>query len=596
MGAYDNPRIIQDVSGQIIGQAIANFGQQIGAGLKAQYAKQEQEAEKAKKEIERQQRIGFNIETQAYDLADRNYALVSKEDPGLAQGFKDEVYTLLRGDKESDPPIMGAIEAQTLLQTKTDLTGDERKQYRNIVQNAKTFQNNAIAGGGKIISDLEDMKGLNPDDMASTHYWVGANDVESDTSMLTGYALGGKKMNGVESSKKVYSGENGEMIVEVNSKVKEGSEMFNLLSDDMQQHLKDNNFEITWKRDMNKFEELIGEVPKGLDYDKISENAKFQKDGSIQDDFIIGGGEGTVYETRSVNLKGKEVIKKSRFINITKLENDPVFVADIKGKASGMLKGYSDGEISSFMKYKMKDGGFKIQDFRKMTGPQQQERLEEALTNDFINKKTNTKGMEMKFADLNDVKFYASQNPPVSIEENQKIYFQNMGTSLVNKPADTRTATQKNKDAATESMNKANENLFSVLQETTIPTFSGHKTSEAAEFIEIIQKFPNITINAKNEITVGENDQGYLITGLEKPVIIHSGMSEEEIKENIMISNGATEEQIKKADFGKAKKEADKKVEMDLLLNPPTEYRKRFPKGGVTKENKIKLNNLPNNK
>ena len=73
-------------------------------------------------------------------------------------------------------------------------------------------------------------------------------------------------------------------------------------------------------------------------------------------------------------------------------------------------------------------------------------------------------------------------------------------------------------------------------------------------------------------------------------------MSEEEIKENIMIANGATEEQIKKADFGKAKREAAKKVEMDLLIDPPTEYRKRFPKGGVTKENKIKLNNLPNNK
>ena len=51
-----------------------------------------------------------------------------------------------------------------------------------------------------------------------------------------------------------------------------------------------------------------------------------------------------------------------------------------------------------------------------------------------------------------------------------------------------------------------------------------------------------------------------------------------------------------KADFGKAKREAAKKVEMDLLIDPPTEYRKRFPKGGVTKENKIKLNNLPNNK
>ena len=134
MGAYDSPKIIRDRSGEIYGQAIANFGQQVGAGLKANYLKRDQEAEKANKEIERQQRIGFNIETQAYDLADRNYALVAKEDPGLAQGFKDEVYTLLRGDKESDPPIMGAIQAQTLLQTKTDLT-DEYDLFTDLQDN-----------------------------------------------------------------------------------------------------------------------------------------------------------------------------------------------------------------------------------------------------------------------------------------------------------------------------------------------------------------------------------------------------------------------------------------------------------------------------
>ena len=586
MGAYDSPKIIRDRSGEIYGQAIANFGQQVGAGLKANYLKRDQEAEKANKEIERQQRIGFNIETQAYDLADRNYALVAKEDPGLAQGFKDEVYTLLRGDKESDPPIMGAIQAQTLLQTKTDLTDDERTQYRTIVQNAKTFQNNAIAGGGKILSDLEDMKGLNPDDMASTHYWVGANDVESDTSMLTGYALGNKKMSGVESSKKIYSGPNGEMIVEVNSKVEEGSEMFNLMSPDMQEHLKENNFEVTWKRDMNDFEELIGEVPKGLEYDKISENSKFQKDGSIQPDFIVGGGDGTVFETKDVNLEGKEVIKKGRFIDINKLKNDEVFITDIEGKASGMLKGYSDGEIASFMKYQMKDGGFKIQDFRKMTAPQQQERLEEALTNDFIDKKTSAKGMEMKISDQADVDFYANQDPPVTIGVDEEIYFQNMGETLV-ASGDQKTAAQKNQTAAEQRIVKANETLSVTLQEQSIPTFDDPRGEQGTKFIEAIQKLPNITV-ADGLYNVGSKT-GFKIKGLATTFLVHSGMTDIEIKEGIMLANGATPEEIKNADFGKAKRDAaekkkndDKKSEMDLLINPSTEYRKRFPKGGIT--------------
>ena len=157
MGAYDNPKIIRDRSGEIYGQAIANLGQQVASGMKAGYLKQEQEAEKAKKEVEREQRIAYNVESKAYDLADRNYAFVAKEDPGLAQGFKDEVYAMLRGRgvEGEEGYVIGAIKAETYLQTKTDLTNEERQYYRGIVQNAKTFQNNAIAGGGKIMNDLD---------------------------------------------------------------------------------------------------------------------------------------------------------------------------------------------------------------------------------------------------------------------------------------------------------------------------------------------------------------------------------------------------------------------------------------------------------
>ena len=245
MGAYDNPKIIRDRSGEIYGQGFAKLGQQVAAGMKSNYLRQEQEAEKAKKEVEREQRIAYNVESKAYDLADRNYAFVAKEDPGLAQGFKDEVYTMLRGKgtEGEEGYVIGAIKAETYLQTKTDLTNEERQYYRGIVQNAKTFQNNAIAGGGKIMNDLEDMKNVKPGDIASTHYWTGGNSVERDTSMLTSYALSGSKMDGVENTKKISSGPNGEMIVKVNTKVKEGSTTWNNLSEDTQAQLRENNYE-----------------------------------------------------------------------------------------------------------------------------------------------------------------------------------------------------------------------------------------------------------------------------------------------------------------------------------------------------------------
>ncbi len=594
MGAYENPRIIRDTSGQIYGQAIANFGQQIASGMKTYYANQKAEQEKADKEIERVQRIANQVESKFYDQANRNYAIVAKEDKSLLKGFQNEVGNLLNGigiEGEEGYQI-GAIKAQTYLDTKNDLTTEERQYYREVVQRAKTFQNNAIAGGGQIINDLQDMDKVAAKGFGSTHYWTGSNDTERDTTMLTAYALNGREADGVKSDKKIYSGPNGEMIVKVTSKVEEGSKTWNDLSPETQEHLRSNNYELTWERDMNNFTELVGEVPEDLDYNQVAENSKFQKDGKLNSNFIVGGEEGNQYETRQV-LDGKEEIVKSRFLDINKLRNDDVFKADIKSKAEGLV-GMEDGELSAFMRYKMKQGSFKIQEFREKTPQEQERQIQELLTDNFIQEKTSGPGMGSREATAADKKYFEEQG--IDIGSDNMVYYQITGTSLVNKPADTRTATQKNKDAATESMNKANENLFSVLQETTIPTFSGHETPEAAEFIEIIQKFPNITINPKSEITVGKNDEGYLITGLEKSVILHSGMSEEEIKENIMIANGATEEQIKKADFGKAKREAAKKVEMDLLIDPPTEYRKRFPKGGVTKENKIKLNNLPNNK
>ena len=71
-----------------------------------------------------------------------------------------------------------------------------------VVQRAKTFQNNAIAGGGQIINDLEDFSKVKPKDMNSSHYWTGANDTERDTTMITAYALNGKSMDGVDSDKK----------------------------------------------------------------------------------------------------------------------------------------------------------------------------------------------------------------------------------------------------------------------------------------------------------------------------------------------------------------------------------------------------------
>ncbi len=432
MGAYDNPRIIRDTSGQIYGQAIATFGKQFGDMMKSYAANQKAEQEKADKEIERVQRIANQVESRFYDQANRNYALVAREDKTLLKGFQNEVGNLLNGvgvEGEEGYQI-GAIKAQTYLDTKNDLTTEERQYYREVVQRAKIFQNNAIAGGGQIINDLQDMNKVKPSDIASTHYWTGANDTERDTTMLTAYALDGKEVDGVASEKKVYSGRNGEMIVKVTSKVKEGSKTWNNLSEETQEHLRNNNYELTWEKDMNNFEELIGEVPEGLDYNQVAENSKFQKDGKLNSNFIVGGDEGSQYTTKSVIGGKKEEITSLRFLNINKLLNDETFKADIKGKAEGFVN-MDNGKLNAFMRYTMKDGSFKITEFREKTPQEQEKYIQEALRQSFINEKTSGNNMGSKQADPRDVAHFEKLG--VAIEEGETVYYQITGRNVVNK-------------------------------------------------------------------------------------------------------------------------------------------------------------------
>ena len=431
MGAYDNPRIIRDTSGQIYGQAIANFGQQIASGMKTYYANQKAEQEKADKEIERVQRIANQVESKFYDQANRNYAIVAKEDKSLLKGFQNEVGNLLNGvgiEGEESYQI-GAIKAQTYLDTKNDLTKEERQYYREVVQRAKTFQNNAIAGGGQIINDLQDIDKVSAKGFGSTHYWTGSNDTERDTTMLTAYALNGREADGVKSDKKIYSGPNGEMIVKVTSKVEEGSKTWNDLSPETQEHLRNNNYELTWERDMNNFTELVGEVPEDLDYNQVAENSKFQKEGKLNPNFIVGGEEGNQYETRSV-IGNKEEITTSRFLNINKLRNDDVFKGDIKSRAEGLV-GMEDGELSAFMRYKMKQGSFKIQEFREKTPQEQERQIQELLTDNFIQEKTSGPGMGSREATAADKKYFEEQG--IDIGDDNIVYYQITGRNVVNK-------------------------------------------------------------------------------------------------------------------------------------------------------------------
>lgn len=417
MGAYDNPKIIRDTSGQIYGQALANFGKQVGAGLTTAFKKEEQEKIKADKEIERQQRIAYNVENKMYNNANKNYSLLATKDPSLVGMFKSKVEKLLRGDGDN----MGAIKAQTLLDTKNDLTPDERQQYRGIIQKAQAFQISSVQGGGQIIADLEDVNGVLGSDIASTHAWVGNPGLESDTSMLTSYVLGNKKVDGLVGEKDLIAGEDGSMIVKSISKVDKDSQLFKDLDSETQEFLKNNDYKIEWQRNINEWKEgLIAEIPEDIDYNQVAENSGFMDEkGSIKPKYIIGNEDAT----QSVILPSGKTADV-RYVDVDGFIDGKSFKDDIGGKAT-RYQGRPNGQLSSFMRYKMRKGSFNSNDFREKTTPDQLNEIQDALTESF--KQTKLSGLIQRPANKSDVANLKALGKTIKV--GQPLYIEQVGES-----------------------------------------------------------------------------------------------------------------------------------------------------------------------
>jgi hypothetical protein len=408
MGAYENPGMVRDVSGQIINQGIAQIGKSFADAITTFATLKAQSGAAARKEAERVQRVGYQVESKAWDNANRNHAFVAKENPGLSEQFGDTTGQLLRGWKDDDGTVhMGAIEAETILATNSGLSNDERGILQERIQRAKNFQNFGIAGGGKIISDLEDMDGVTASDLDSTHYWVGRTQLEQDMSMLTAYGLNNKELDGLTSVKKLVPGQKGEMIVRVTSKIEEGSKAWNDLSDLSKEEVRKNKGQLVWERNINEWDQgLIHKIPDGLDVDKIAMNSQFMtKQGKITNSYMKGGENANV--TNYQPMPGKPGVEKSttfNYVDVDQLVNNDAFKGDINAKAT-VLEAMDPGELQAFVN---KMGGLSggpnayKKNLEGKTKPERMAYLTEQLTQNFLGTKLG--GITKRKATDQDVK------------------------------------------------------------------------------------------------------------------------------------------------------------------------------------------------
>lgn len=344
--SYRNPGQIQAPrTGQIFGQAIASFGQQVLSFAQTYAAQKERAAKEQEEENNRIQQIGYAIEEKAYENANKNYIDIQVKSPSLAEQFKTKTAELLNG---VDGKI-GAIEAQTELSTRTDLTKERRNELRNIVENAKAFQNRMIAAGGEITADLQGMENIRPQDIGNTHFYVGDTLQERLTSQFSAAILNNKEIPGALTNKILKSDENGMPIVSVSTVFDaESATGKKLLKDfpELKSNVKNGKISFNWERSVNQLGEgFIKEIPAGVDATQAFEDSGAMKDGRLTQQMMVGQPISKRFES---GAEGRDNLVTTQYINTAGLEQDVTFNAQVEAKMDALIS-QDPGDIRAYM-------------------------------------------------------------------------------------------------------------------------------------------------------------------------------------------------------------------------------------------------------
>lgn len=374
MSAYENPGLIQgDKSGQIYGQAMANFGAQFLSFAQNYVARQDAFAKEQAAENARIQEIGYEIEEAAYNKANENYLELQKTDPSLAEQMKTQTATLLNGvgNPGDENYKMGAIKAQTILKTQGNLSKEKRQELRTIVQNAKAFQDRMLQGGSDIMADLEDMDNIKPQDIGNTHYYVGNTLQERLTSQYSAAVLKNQPPPGATTSKALRSDENGMPIVSVTTEFDAESDAGKQLLQkfpELKDQIKDGKISFNWERSVDDLGDgFIKKIPEGTNIDQTFMDVGAANEKGLTRQMMVGTPQSKRVASGAAGVDNLQTIQ---YINTPGLNSDPAFNATVKSKMEGLIS-LDPGEVRAYIKNTLKQGSnFDYAGFAKMSSDQ----------------------------------------------------------------------------------------------------------------------------------------------------------------------------------------------------------------------------------
>mgnify|MGYP003136025058 FL=1 len=276
MGAHDNPKIIEDLYGakawaeasMMLSKTLVGSVAAINKARGDAYLETRKRQEKING-IESRIMLNKNKELQGNIATFKSTSGVTDT---LVQQFQENGRIFLEGTENQ----MGAIEAQTLLETDSSLTKKEKQNLQDIITRSDTYQTNMIQFAGKIKGNLDLINEQNQISIKD-YYWEGETERDQIISMLTGNFLDNQSLEGIVSSsnKNLETDyKTGKNTLVVEHKVKKDNKYLKGLFDDYEE---DENGFITlrFEKNANKWDgELLKKSIQGVDIDTIANDTK----------------------------------------------------------------------------------------------------------------------------------------------------------------------------------------------------------------------------------------------------------------------------------------------------------------------------------
>ena len=347
--SYRNPQIIVDRSGEIWGQAIGKFGQDISRGIDNYAAIKARNQELARKKREANQLTANGVSQKFLEGIEQVGTGI--KDSSIAKQFKDTATMMANTGEEmtinGKSVTMGAIEAQTELRMNPNLDKETRNAYGKIVSNFKGYQSMMVSSAGNIISGLEGVSESTTGQIGKKYDFQGEG-FKNTQSQIATYSLLNEQIPGVNSDKVISreKGEDGETMnmLTINSSVDTESDTYKnweaaglISKEDLVFEEGSTVGKFSWKRDLATWGEKGGLITEMNPQNQDSTES--MKIAGFIDDKGNATGKGfnnnAVYTTRTV--KGGTENKSESHFDPDALRYNTAYEAELKAGAAGIL-------------------------------------------------------------------------------------------------------------------------------------------------------------------------------------------------------------------------------------------------------------------